>query len=250
MSGMGRVPLMLLMLSLGACSTTPGGPESIDKELREAAQINLRLGMGYIQSGRYETAQQKLEKALEYDPTLLEAYNALGVMYEEMGKMGEAEQNYRRAAERADRYPTAVMNHARVLCTMGDYATGESQYQRLFDASDRETKANAYTGAAQCAIEAKEPVRAESHLRLALENEPGNTLALIELADLLQSQSQHLQARGYIQRYHELAGYSPRSLFLAVSIARSLNDSDGVKQYSTLLKSRFAQSPEAQRLVN
>ncbi|HXH02505.1 MAG TPA: type IV pilus biogenesis/stability protein PilW [Candidatus Competibacteraceae bacterium] len=243
-------PALLLVLVLGGCAAVGKQGGAVASSTAEAAQLNLKLGVGYIQSGRYEIAKEKLYKALEYDPGLVEAHNALGVLYEEQGEMAQAEQEYGRAVELSPDYQLAVMNYARLLCLNGKHAEGEQRFLTVIAKNQREMLAAAYTGAGLCARELKAADRAETYLRKALAEEPDAPAPLLELADLLYAQDQAQQARGLLQRYHSLAGYSPRSLLLGVNIAQSLGDKALRREYSQLLQSRFADSAEARRLVN
>ena len=58
----------------------------------------------------------------------------------------------------------------------------------------------------------------------------------------------HLSARGYLQRYLEIGRHTPSTLWLGVQIEKELGDKNAVASYSMLLRSKFPESPEAQKL--
>jgi type IV pilus assembly protein PilF len=68
------------------------------------------------------------------------------------------------------------------------------------------------------------------------------------LAELNYGEGEYLKARAFLQRYHALAGYSPESLWLGISIEDKLGDSPLQRQYTQMLLSDFADSDAAQRV--
>lgn len=237
--------MALMLMVLSGCASTPprqGSPEST------IAAINLKLGMGYMQSGHFDVALEKLKKALEYDDTLAEAHNAIAVLYEETGETELAERHYRRAVDLAPRYGLARVNYGRFLCAHGKPAEGESQLLTAVTHSQLESLEMGYTAAGVCARMLSELERAEQHFRKALELNPNAAGALLELAGLSHSQGRHLQARAFLERYHAQVDYSPTSLWLGVVIEEALGDLRQRHEYAQLLLSRFAASKEAQQL--
>ena len=53
--------------------------------------------MPCLQSGRYEAAVGALQRAIEADPYLTDAHNVLGTVYLELGRIAEAEEQFRTA---------------------------------------------------------------------------------------------------------------------------------------------------------
>lgn len=236
-----------ILLILGGCASRPVQELAEPKDAR-AAEINLKLGVGYMQSGHFDVALEKLKKALEYDPTLEEAHNAIAVLYEETKEYELAEQHYRRAVELDPDYALARMNYGRFLCTHQRTADGENQFLAAANNPKLESPVAAYIGAGVCAKQIPAPERAEAHLRKALELNPDSARALFELASINYSQGNYLQARTFLQRYHAQAGYSPASLWLGINIEKALGDSQLRREYADLLLSKFSASKEAQLL--
>ena len=234
---------VLIIMLLAACNTMMAS----DPEQVKAAELNLKLGVGYMRSGHFEVALEKLNKAVEYDPRFAEAYNALGVLYEETGDVPAAEQNYSKAVDLDSGYALAKMNYARLLCNNGKAAEGEKLYLALLDEPKQQVAS--YTGAGVCARIQQSTSQAEQYFRKALELNPNAAEALLEMADLSHAQGEFLQARAFLQRYYSQVGYSPKSLWLGVSVEESLGDERLSREYARLLQSRFADSEEARRLL-
>ena len=244
MKCLGKSILVLgLTVVLAACTTL----KPADEKPAKAAELNFKLGVGYMQKGHFDVAKQKLKKAIEYGPRYAEAYNALGVLYEETGDMDAAEQNYAKAVDLDSGYQLARRNYARLLCRNGKYNEGEEQYQSLSEKAKQDV--DGYTGAGVCARMKNDLGRAEAYFRKALEENPQDAGALLELAELSHEQGNAMQARAFLQRYHAAATYSPKSLWLGIAVEESLGDERLSREYARLLLSRFADSTEARRLT-
>lgn len=215
----------------------------------EAAQLNLQLGIGYIQTGRFDVAQEKLKKALEYNSTLVEAHNALAILYEETGEKTLADREYQMAVQKAPEYALARTNYGRFLCANGKANEGEGQFLLAIADPELKNADAAYAGAGTCARALEATDRAGQYFRKALEINPFSTAALFEFASLSHEQGENEQARQLLQRYHNVASYSPASLWLGISVEKALGDRQIRQEYERLLLSKFADSQEARRLT-
>lgn len=245
---MKRSAALLLSLLITGCVSTPSSiPPASDAE---AAQLNLKLGIGYMEQGHYSVALEKLQRALAYNPRLAEAENALGVLYEQTDQSELAERHYRKALQLQPGYLLAEMNLARVLCANG--RTDEGQHLFLQVAADPRTTAPeiAYTGAGVCARLAGHQTAAERLFKEALNKNPQAASPLFELARLSYQQGHYQEAESYLLQYHKRTPFSPASLKLAVDIETALGNTRMRDAYSRLLHERFPNSAEARQLVS
>lgn len=238
---------LFLALLLGACA----GSERDFKD--NVAEANFKLGVGYMQSGNFQVATEKLTKALQYNDDYPEAHNALAVLYEEIREYGPAETHYKRAIDSKPDYTLAKLNYARFLCMREPIRTaeGESVFEKIAadPASAGASAADAYAGLGLCARQRNDPAQAETWLRKALELDPNNTSALYALAELSQTQNKTLQGRAFLQRYHARTRPTAQSLWLGVAIEQASDgDSQLRREYGVLLLSQFPNSDEARRL--
>lgn len=240
--------VLSLTLLLAACASTR------DSEFKEnVSEANFKLGVGYMQSGHLDVATEKLLKALQYNDNYPEAHNAIAVLYEELREYGPAETHFKRAIELKPDYTLARLNYARLLCTREPVRTaeGESEFQKIAadPANAGATAADAHAGLGLCARRRNDPAQAETWLRKALEQNPNNTTALYEMAELSQTQGKALQGRAFLQRYHAQTRPTPQSLWLGVTIESS-PDGDPLlrREYGVVLTSQFPNSDEARRL--
>lgn len=239
--------LVLFVLLLNGCASL--NTQVADPADAEAAQLNMQLGMRYMQNGRFAIAEEKLQKALQYDNNLAEAENALGVLFEITQEADQAREHFRRAITMKPDYVLAQMNYGRVLCANGNPDVGQQHFLKAAQNPKLETPEQAYTGAGVCARRAGNNEQALSYYQLALEANPDAPGTLFEIASVNQELGRSQQALPYLERYHESAQFSPASLKLAMDIAAALGQSQQHTEYKNLLLSRFANSAEAQSIV-
>ena len=112
-----RMVLLALVLLMTACTTSGSGDEV--KNNRKAAETNTSLGQGYIQREEYEIALDKLKRALAYDKTYAPAHTMLGVLYEILGDLEQAEEEYANAVKYDASGGEVNNNYGVFLCRIG-----------------------------------------------------------------------------------------------------------------------------------
>jgi type IV pilus assembly protein PilF len=58
-----------------------------------------------------------------------------------------------------------------------------------------------------------------------------------------------MAAKGYFERYKQVASHTPESLYLGVQIEQKLGDSEAADNYAMLLRGKFPDSQEAHQLM-
>ena len=89
---------VLLVSFLASCTTTDDKAviktiktqKSTEPNLKEAAELNTQLAIGYIQRQQYKPAKDKLEKSIEQNPDYLPAYKTLAYLYALLGQPEQA----------------------------------------------------------------------------------------------------------------------------------------------------------------
>jgi type IV pilus assembly protein PilF len=242
---------LLLAVGLTGCVTGSTGRQAPKSSDTEAAEINLQLGVGYFRQGDLQSAQAKLEKAVEQNPKLVPAHTALGLVYERLGDIEGAERLYRRAVEIAPRDPDALNSMGQFLCRQESRQPAALEYfDRALDISLSEqysNKAMVYTNAGVCA-ERTDLERSENYLRAAVANDPRYAEALLQLADVSYQRGNYLPARAFVQRYLAAAPASPAALWLGLRVETALGDTGAADDYGARLKTDFPESVET-RLV-
>lgn len=239
-------------LGISACVTEVSGRKVPEANPTAAAESNMQLGVGYLRQGNLPAAQDKLERAVEQNPKLVEAHLALGLVYERLDDPKEAETSYKRAVQITGDDPDALNAYAAFLCRQGGRRDDALKY---FDraagiplSKKYVNRAVIYTNAGVC-VKPVDLLRAEDYLRLALRTDPRYREALLQMADVAHRRQNNLQARAFLERYLAVGRPTPAILWLGVQIEQSNGDLAAAANYAQQLKQDFPASVETRLLL-
>lgn len=241
-----RFLLLALLLALAGCATTPSGEQTAEQK---AARVNTQLGAAYLRQGRFEQALDRLTKAVNQDPSYAEGHSVLAVLYDRLGQHADAARHYRRSVELAPQDSSLLNNYGQFLCERGRIDEAERYLKRAASNPLYRTPEVPLTNAGICMLRAGREKAAEDYLLQALRANASFARALLPMAELRYRAGEPLSARGFYQRYLAVAPQTAETLWLGIQIERALGDMDAVGSYSLLLKGRFPDSPEAQKLI-
>ena len=251
MQSLARCSSLLLVCLLGVAACAPqdrGGPFDTASQ-EEASAINARLGASYLQSGELQQAHDKLNRALEQDPDNADAHAAYGILQARLDDPETAEEHFERALRLDPDNPQIKNNFATMLCEQGDYDRAIDLFLEAADDRLYETPAFALANAGTCARDAGRPDEAREHFLGALDEDPGFHRPRLELAELAYEAERPDQATEHLERYHERARQSARSLWLGVQIERMRGDRDAAEDYGRSLVRHFPDSDEAEAFL-
>lgn len=245
-----RAIALVATLGLVGCVTTEvsgdAPPVAIPKE---AARINQELGIAYLRQGNYVQARAKLEKAVDEDPDLAVAHSALGLVYEHLGAIDDAEDEYRRAVRLAGNDPDTLNALAVFLCAQRNEPDDALRhFDRALEYPLYPNRVMLFTNAGVCARKV-DMERSENYFRGALALDPTSSSILLQLSDVSFQQGNYLQSRGFLERYITTIGVNPTVLWLGVQIETALGDAKAAEIYGQRLKSEFPTSVETRMLL-
>jgi len=214
----------------------------------KAAEINVRLGLNYLQRGDYEIALAKLEKALQQNPNLPSAHNTIALLYQRLEEMDKAEYHFKQAVQRDPTYSAAQNNYGAFLCGQERYDEAEQHFLEAVKNPLYANKAQALENAGMCANRIPDQTLAEKYFLKALQINPNLSKSLLQMAQLRFLNIDYEDARSYIQRYQAVANWTPSALFTAIQIENKLKDRDAVASYALLLRANYPDSDEAQQV--
>lgn len=241
----GLTGTIILVLAISACNTRNTRP---DPSAHSPAEVNVELGLLYMQEGQKNVALEKFQKALEQDPNLPSAHNAIAVLYDNLGEAEKADSHYRRALSLDPENSQARNNYASFLCQSKRWADADENYMRAAANPLYETPWLSYTNAGTCAYMADDKEKAEKNWRKALETNPRYPPAMLQMVRLNVEQKKYLNARAYLQRLNEVIRPNAETLWLGILTERALGDKNAVASYSMRLKNGFPDSPQAKLL--
>jgi len=216
----------------------------------EAAVANMNLGAGYLRQGNYELAIERLRRALQQDPKLVEAHTTIALAYDQIGDIDDAEMHYRRATELAPQNGAAANAYAAFLCgRQNRWADAQPYFRRAAEDPTYGTPEVAMTNAGICARDAGQPEAAAESFRAALARNPRYPDALLNMIELTYQSNDYLQTRAFVQRYLDARPATAPVLWMCFSAELALNNVAGAERCATQLRSGFPASPEAAQLA-
>lgn len=237
--------LLILLPVLLSCNGTTGSNLRNNVSTSDAVLANINLGVEYMRVGSYEKALDRLERARNMDPGYYETYNMLGMLYQQLGEMDDADRSFRKAISLNNSDPSTQNNYGQLLFSMKHYDKAIELFMRAADNPLYETPENAFYNAGRCAQAKNDLATAEQYYRRALELKPTLPEALIRMSEISYENKKYLSARGYLERYLENAKHTAKSLWLGIQIENQLGDHDAVSSYALLLRNTFPDSKEA-----
>ena len=240
-----------------------------------ARDAHLNLGNALIESGRNEEGMDASRIAVEQRPESADAHSNLGLALMNLERFEEAGAALRRARELDPEHQSSLQNSAELLRKQGRYEEAVEAYRIVLQHDRRYALAYAGLGDAlyqlqryEAAIEALgmsleiQPGlpfagklyllmgraarslghldRAESHFRDAVEIEPDEAAALLDLAGVLRAQGRRDEAGALTDRARELRPNDPANL---QNIAEALRKEKHYEQALAAYREVLAVSP-------
>ena len=242
-----KLPLALLpLILLGAGCVTTRTPHLANAHAKQdAAADNTQLAMAYMQAGNLPRAKEKLDKALQENPSNANTHSVLALFYERLNEQNKAESEFREAMRLAPGDPGPVNFYGVYLCGQHRVDEGVTKLLQVATNPLYRTPEAAYTNAGVCLRTAQRNDEAESAFRRAMAIRPDFAEATFQLADLELARGRALEARTRVDLF--LARYNPTPdlLLLGVRAARALGDARSVAQYAKTLRADFPDSDQA-----
>ncbi len=240
--------LGVVLMSLAGCITTVDGhqrPKPKEDNIR--AKSYLDLGIAYMERKRYDLAEPKLRYSIQIKPSA-EAYNALGVLYEEQHNNALAEETYKRLLAEFPDYDLGYMNYYVFLCKYDRQSQIEALSAKM-KSKGRALAALGQVSAGNCAFDKGNKSRAQYYYQQALKYAPHSAEALLPLAQINYEKGLLKKAKQQVDLVNNLVGYSARSVYLSVLINRALGHRLEARNFLQVLKTQFAGSKEASMIT-
>jgi type IV pilus assembly protein PilF len=248
MKAVALASLALTLLSVGGCTTGP--PKPTTANLDQAAIYNTQLAVDALRKDNLQEAKDKIGRALEQGPKNAEVHASAGLIYERLGEDRLADTHFARALSLAPQNPSIQNNYAVYLCRKGNPERGQKLFLEAAANPLYRTPEAAYVNAGTCALGAKNTGQAEQHFRRALQLNPRNAEALIQMADLELGMGNFLPSRAFLERYLAVTPATAQSLWLGVRLEKAMGNPQAAATYATRLKSQFPTAVETRQLLD
>lgn len=247
-----RFPHLLVWLTVSAVlvSACASKAEREEKALRynKRVEVHTQLGASYLSRNQLEIAQQELERALAINPDDSQANHIMGLLQIRLKRDDKADEHFRRAVNEEPENPDARNSYGVFLCERGQLEQADEQFRAALKNPLYKSPEQASLNAGICQLKKPDKPAAAGYFRTTLTHNPRQPQALLHMANLTFEAREMLPARGFMQRYFEVAQDSPEALLLAFRIERALGAKDAQASYALRLRGKFPQSAEAKQL--
>ncbi|MCX7555391.1 type IV pilus biogenesis/stability protein PilW [Xanthomonadaceae bacterium JHOS43] len=230
--------ILFFVTALMACDSNPSR-KSVSGDAKEAAELQVKLGRGYMEQGELEVALQRLQRALQLDPRSVDAHTLMAVLHERINRPVQAESFYRKAERLAPDNGDVNNNLGAFLCGSGKHGEADAYFRKALDDPFYRSPVSALANAGVCALKAGDHVKADGYFRQVLAAQPDNVVALFELARLNYLHDDPMRARAFLQRLEANAPGDPVVLDLGQRIEALLGDTAAANRYASRLQNEF-----------
>lgn len=259
------VPLVALgFVLLTGCTTTrtsavsgeEGGSVEIAVSRQEAtnserqrAKVHTELGRLYLMEGQFEVALDEARISIEADSGYAPAHNLVGLVYMTLRKSDLAQESFRRALDLAPGDPEINNDYGWFLCQTGKPKDSIIYFRKAINNRLFTSPGKALTNAGLCSLMASDDRQAEDYLFQALRLDRENAAALFWLADLAYRDKRYPEALQRIKGLHALGEPSAASAWLGLRIDRKLGDREGEARYMGIMRRKYRETPEFQKMT-
>ena len=249
--------ILVVGLSLTACqqrtvrpSPAPDATGNLGSPLVQPSPADVYIGLSsvYLREGLITDAFKNAQKAVIVDPSSSNAHYVQALVYQRLGQVDEADASFRRSISLDARSPVALNAYGSFLCGQQRFEDADAHFRRALNNPLYTTPWLAWHNAGFCNERAGDIERAESDYRAALRTNAGFSPSLLAMAKISFEAGSYLSARGYLQRYEEVAPHTAESLWLGFRTENQLGDKDQMASYSLKLRAKFPDSDQAQYL--
>lgn len=240
------------LLACGGQSTRPasGATELGLAQQDSPAELYVALAKEYHRLGQTEVALRRAQQAVKTDKNYAPAHVWLAFLLEQLRQTDEAADHYARAMKLAPNNPDVLNAYGSFLCNQRRYAEADVQFVKASKNPVYPTPWIALTNAGNCALEAGDPTKAETHYRAALQGNPNFGAPLASLAQQALKRGDAKVAKDYIDRYFKpdtvrLPSDSRVALQVGAEAEQALGNRKRAAFYRNALDSNFPAAPAA-----
>jgi type IV pilus assembly protein PilF len=218
-------------------------------EAETKARAHVDLGAAYLQAGNHGVALDEAKLALDSAPNYAPAYLLVATVYMFLDDKVAARANFEQALQLAPGDPEINNTYGWFLCASGQEQQGLERLAAAMRNPYYRSPARPHANAGLCHLRLKDDAAAETSFQRAVQLDPANSEAYLQLADIAFRRGNYDAARRYIMVLHQLGPTSAASAWLGLRTERRLGNREAAASYAQQLKSRFPTSSEYQLLL-
>ena len=245
-----RAALSILTLSLlaGCVSGGAGDPLASRQGREEAGRAYVQLGLGYLQQGLTGQAKTPLVKALALDGA--DAHAALALVFQAEGEPALAETHFRKALAARPGDTRIRNNYGSFLYAQGQFREAQQMFRQAAADTLYPERSRVYENLGLVALRLERRDQAREYLGKALQLDPRQPKALLEMAELSYENRHYVPARDYYDRFSQLSDANARSLLLGSRLARAFDEPGTAAELGQQLQRLYPGTPEYQQYLS
>jgi type IV pilus assembly protein PilF len=232
-----------------AAADRPAADRPPVDEAESKARIHVDLGAAYLQASNHGVALDEARIALASAPNYAPAYLLVATVYMFLDDKAAARANFEQALRLAPGDPEINNTYGWFLCASGQERAGLEHLAIAMRNPYYRTPASPQINAGLCYLRLKDEAAAETAFQRAVQVDPANGQAYLQLADITYRQGRYELAKRYITVLHQIGPTSAASAWLGLRTERRLGNREAAASYAQQLKSRFPTSSEYQLLL-
>jgi len=232
--------VLAVAMQLLACTSMEKKKADID--------VHLQLGVRYLNLNRLEAAKVNLEKVIAADANNVQGHNALAFLYEKIQKFPEARKHYEIALKLSPDDLSLQNNFGRFLCERQEFDNGMALLNKAIGNLLNDRPWMAITNAGLCQLDSGQMQKAKTYFKQALELNNSYAPALQQMQKLSYQNREYWVAKGYLQRYLQVAQQTEGTLWVAFQTERALGNQNLADAYRSELLEKFPFSKEAKQV--
>jgi type IV pilus assembly protein PilF len=237
------------IIILAACSIFP--KSKTPQPGSQASDVNVQLGLAYLENGDVQRAHQKLLLAEQQSPESLQAKGAMGYFLESTGNLSSADAYYRQAIMFNPKSGAAQNNYGTFLCRRGQYAKADQHFLLALQDPSYINTAQVYENAGLCAMQIPDIRKATGYFTQAITQDPKLAISWLELGRISYQAKAYQQAQQYLDHYMQLVKEpTANALWLGAVLARNLGHETVAGSYTLMLQTRFPNSDAYKALLH
>lgn len=230
----------LFVLLIGCTQSTPTKryQDTDSQQVAEdsPAMLNVKMGVAYFERGDYDTALEKLKRALVHNPKLAIAHSAIALVYSSINAQKDAERHYKQSIKYAPNDPTILNNYGTFLCQTGAYLEAVEYYRKTLANPFYKTPETVHENIGVCLMKAEQFDQAELNFRAALSVNPNMAISLYNMVILSAGKGDSMTARAFIQRLESVMALDEKVLKVAYEVERKMGNEQLANQYLAQLR--------------
>lgn len=242
--------ILALLLLAGCVSGGAGDPLASRQGRQEAGRAYVQLGLGYLQQGLTEQAKAPLGKALALDASDAGAHAALALVFQAEGEPALAEQHCQKALQARPGDTRIRNNYGSFLYAQGRFAEAKQMFRLASADTLYPERSRVYENLGLTALKLERRDQAHAYLLKALQLNPRQPKALLEMAELSYENRHYVPSLDYYDRFSQLSDHDARSLLLGSRLARVFDEQGTLANLGQQLQRLYPGTPEYQQYLS